>query len=42
MSFILSDLKCYGVLAQALEIIFETQRKQINEKVTRRKINFAT
>jgi hypothetical protein len=41
MSFILSDLKCYGVLAEALEMNFEMQRKQINEKITRRKISFA-
>jgi len=30
------------VLPQALEIIFEVQRKKINEKITRRKISFPT
>jgi len=29
-------------LPQALEIIFEVQRKKINEKITRRKIRFLT
>jgi hypothetical protein len=29
-----------GTLPQALEIIFEMQRKMSNEKITRRKINF--
>jgi hypothetical protein len=28
--------------AQALEIIFEVQRKRSNEKITRRKISFPT
>jgi hypothetical protein len=32
MCFILRDLKCYGALPQALEIIFEMQRKKFNEK----------
>jgi uncharacterized membrane protein len=41
MHFILSDLKCYdSVLPQALEIIFEMQRKRNNEKVTRKKQTF--
>jgi hypothetical protein len=31
-----------GVLPQALKIIFEVQRKRINEKIIRRKINFPT
>jgi len=31
-----------GVLPQALEIIFEVQRKKITEKITRRKISFST
>jgi len=31
-----------GVLPQALEIIFEVQRKKSNEKITRIKINFPT
>jgi hypothetical protein len=31
-----------GGLAQALEIIFEVQRKRSNEKITRRKISFST
>jgi hypothetical protein len=42
MCFILRDLKRYGVLPQALEIIFEMKRKKINEKITRRQISFAT
>jgi hypothetical protein len=42
MCFILTDLKCYGALPQALVIIFEMQRNRINEKITRRKISFAT
>jgi hypothetical protein len=42
MCFILSDLKCYGMLPQALEIIFELQRKRSNEKVIKRKISFPT
>jgi hypothetical protein len=29
-----------GVLPQALEIIFEVQRKRSNEKITRREISF--
>jgi hypothetical protein len=29
-----------GVLPQALEIIFEVQRKRINDKITREKKNF--
>jgi hypothetical protein len=31
-----------GALPQALEIIFEVQRKKSNEKITRRKISFPT
>jgi hypothetical protein len=31
-----------GALAQALEIIFEVQKKKSNEKITRRKISFST
>jgi hypothetical protein len=31
-----------GVLPQALEIIFEVQRKRSNEKIARIKINFPT
>jgi len=31
-----------GVLPQALEIMFEVQRKRINEKIIRRKISFST
>jgi hypothetical protein len=31
-----------GMLRQALEIIFEVQRKRINEKITREKISFLT
>jgi hypothetical protein len=31
-----------GVLPQALEIIFEVQRKRSNEKISRRKISFPT
>jgi hypothetical protein len=31
-----------GVLPQALEIIFEVQRKKSNEKIIRRKISFLT
>jgi hypothetical protein len=31
-----------GALRQALEIIFEVQRKSVNEKITRRKISFPT
>jgi hypothetical protein len=31
-----------GALPQALEIIFEVERKKINEKITRRKISFPT
>jgi hypothetical protein len=42
MCFILRDLKCCGALPQALEIMFEMQRNRINEKLTRRKISFAT
>jgi len=30
------------VLPQALEIIFEVQRKRSNEKIARRKISFST
>jgi hypothetical protein len=30
-----------GMLPQALEIIFEVQRKMINEKITRRNLSFA-
>ncbi len=37
MCFILRDLKCYEALPQAIEIIFEMQRKKINEKITRKK-----
>jgi hypothetical protein len=29
-----------GLLPQVLEIIFEMQRKMINEKITRREISF--
>jgi hypothetical protein len=33
MCFILNDLKCFGsIRPQALKIIFEVQRKNINEK----------
>ncbi len=38
LCFILSDLTCYGVQPQALEIIFEMQMKRSNEKIARRKI----
>jgi hypothetical protein len=31
-----------GVLPQALEIIFEVQRKRINEKTTRKNKSFST
>jgi hypothetical protein len=31
-----------GTLPQALEIIFEVERKRSNEKLVRRKINFPT
>jgi hypothetical protein len=31
-----------GTLPQALEIIFEVQKKRSNEKITRRKISFPT
>jgi len=31
-----------AVLPQALEIIFEVQRKRSNEKIARRKISFST
>jgi len=31
-----------GVLPQALEIIFEVQRKRSNEKITRKKKNLLT
>jgi hypothetical protein len=31
-----------GALPQALEIIFEVQRKKNNEKIARRKISFPT
>jgi hypothetical protein len=31
-----------GALRQALEIVFEVQRKRINEKITRRKVSFPT
>jgi hypothetical protein len=31
-----------GVLPQALEIIFEVQRKRNNEKIIRKKISFLT
>jgi hypothetical protein len=31
-----------GVLPQALEIIFEVQRKMINEKISRKKKSFPT
>jgi hypothetical protein len=31
-----------GVLSQALEIIFEVQKKRKNEKIARRKISFPT
>jgi len=36
--FILTDLKCHGSLtSQALEIIFEVQRKRRDKKITTRK-----
>jgi len=35
-------LNVIQALPQALEIIFEVQRKRINEKITRRKISFPT
>lgn len=38
MCFTLSDLNVMGALPQALELIFEVQRKRSNEKLTRRKI----
>jgi len=31
-----------GALSQALEMIFEVQMKESNEKITRRKISFPT
>jgi hypothetical protein len=31
-----------GTLPQALEIIFEMNRKRSNEKITKREINFPT
>jgi hypothetical protein len=31
-----------GALPQALEIIFEVQRKKNNEKIARRKVSFPT
>jgi hypothetical protein len=31
-----------GAVPQALEIIFEAQRKKSNKKITRRKISFPT
>jgi hypothetical protein len=31
-----------GALPQAVEIIFEVQRKSIDEKITRKKISFPT
>jgi hypothetical protein len=31
-----------GVLPQALEILFEVQKKRNNEKIVRRKISFPT
>jgi len=31
-----------GTLPQAFKIIFEMQRKNINEKITRKKLSFAT
>jgi hypothetical protein len=40
MCFILSDLKCYGALFQASEIMFEVQRKRSNEKITQKKKGF--
>jgi len=33
----MNDLKYYGSASQALEIIFEVQRKRINEKIRREK-----
>jgi hypothetical protein len=32
MCFILNDLKCYGALPQALEIMFEVERKKLIKK----------
>ncbi len=32
-----NDLKYYGSASEALEIIFEVQRKRINEKIRREK-----
>ncbi len=40
MCFFLKNVM--GVLPQALEIIFEMQRKMSNEKITRREIIFPT
>jgi len=40
MCFILSALKCYGALPQALEIIVKVQRKKNNEKMIRKKKSF--
>jgi len=33
----MNDLKYYGSASQALEIIFEVQRKRINGKIRRKK-----
>ncbi len=40
MCFILSDSNVMRALPQALEIVFEVQRKKNNEKIETRKINF--
>ncbi len=40
MCFFLKNVM--GVLPQALEIIFEMQRKMSNEKITRKEISFPT
>jgi hypothetical protein len=40
---ILSDLKCHvSLTSQALEIIFEVQRKKSDQNITTRKISFPT
>jgi hypothetical protein len=40
MCFILSDSNIMGALPQALEFVFEVQRKKNNEKIETRKISF--
>jgi hypothetical protein len=42
MCFILSILKFYWMLPQALEIIFEMERKRCNQIIIRREINLTT